>query len=634
MQAIKYLEVQCKTSCVVALTLLHLTLYLACQTSGIEEPNTDLMQALPAADMNAIDPLSFNDEELDLPYYLAHFHRIANAVVLQGPNSGFINIPVWRRERDNQPYNARIMENILSLAFFYANDRPWNSFYASPRLRFRLESALSFWCDIQSPEGAFSEYGTQKWNLAASAFATKFMGESLHWLENGPAIDKQILQRVVDADRKTIHHVLTDSAFYAHGVHYSNQFSNVWAGALAFLHLHPDEEIRSLLMHRLQQSMSSFQSTAGYFYEANGPDWSYNLGTHHSNLHMAFHYAKDPKIKEMLARKERAFSEWLAYNSVPDPDVDEYFVNRGIECRQLRSSFERYGWMLSQGMPLTTVDSLSRAFTLDQDEAKTVTEEVRTQLLQKWPMVDSLPLGDFNAFSPYAFLYRNHDRYYPTATERQSALVQLPINRSPFIHQRYDSRNQTVYTFIKMPSYYAVFNSGQKVRDQQRFGLGLLWTAPSGVLLQSQTKSTHNAWGTRFHSDSLPIEGADLDAQFFVANEPIRIKAGNHDILGQNLSISYSLGETGMKKLTFLPDRIHVVINYPGPFIEHLPLLIAADQSIKIQNGKVVHPSKVQFKVKGSTVSIAESTHVLSASKHIALIEVKAQNELSYDVLF
>ncbi len=45
---------------------------------------------------------------------------------------GFINISVWRAPVDNKPYNARIMENILSLAYFYCTNRPWNVYYAPP----------------------------------------------------------------------------------------------------------------------------------------------------------------------------------------------------------------------------------------------------------------------------------------------------------------------------------------------------------------------------------------------------------------------------------------------------------------------------------------------------------------------
>ena len=128
---------------------------------------------LPAFDAASVKPSMFGDSELDLPYYLVHFERFANSVVEDGPTRGFIHIPVWRNEKDNQPHNARIMENILSLAYFYCTKRPWNVYYGAPGLRDRLEAALAFWVNSQAPTGAFSEYKPQGWNLAATAFATK-----------------------------------------------------------------------------------------------------------------------------------------------------------------------------------------------------------------------------------------------------------------------------------------------------------------------------------------------------------------------------------------------------------------------------------------------------------------------------
>src|SRR5688500_18878566 len=78
---------------------------------------------LAPADLSRLSPSDFRDDELDLPYYLAHFHRLANAVRMSGEDRGFIDLPVWRRPEDNRPYNARIMENLTSLAYFYATDR-------------------------------------------------------------------------------------------------------------------------------------------------------------------------------------------------------------------------------------------------------------------------------------------------------------------------------------------------------------------------------------------------------------------------------------------------------------------------------------------------------------------------------
>ena len=100
-------------------------------------------------DLSQLTPDDFADDELFLPYnmaysekhmpyYLAHFHRLANAV----REDGFIDIAVWRNAADNAPYNARVMESILSLAYFYTTDRPWNPYYGSEALRARLEAAL------------------------------------------------------------------------------------------------------------------------------------------------------------------------------------------------------------------------------------------------------------------------------------------------------------------------------------------------------------------------------------------------------------------------------------------------------------------------------------------------------------
>ena len=98
---------------------------------------TSLWPKVPPADFSKLKPSDFADDELDLPYYLAHFHRLANSVVEEGDNRGFINISVWRNPQDNKPYNARVMENILSLAFFYSTKRPWNQYYGSPAVRLR-----------------------------------------------------------------------------------------------------------------------------------------------------------------------------------------------------------------------------------------------------------------------------------------------------------------------------------------------------------------------------------------------------------------------------------------------------------------------------------------------------------------
>ena len=315
---------------------------LLSSTNRYHYQRTDpLLSPAPVADFS---PADFADNELDLPYYFSHFHRIANAVEVDGPDRGFINISVWRNPKDNKPHNARIMENILALAFFFCTDRPWNVFFAQPDLRQRLETALDFWCGIQNGDGRFSEYGSGNWNLAATAFATKFMGQTLHLLDSGPPIDSVLHQRVIAADRKALYATFTLDELQTHGRNFTNQYANAWGGALAYLDLFPDSELEHLLDQRLEESLTEFQSPAGYFYERSGPDWGYFLGTHHSDIHVAYHYARGTDRASIFLEKERPGT--IGFPTMPwrEPDGTGYALNRAIgnpPARELSSPISR-----------------------------------------------------------------------------------------------------------------------------------------------------------------------------------------------------------------------------------------------------------------------------------------------------
>jgi hypothetical protein len=152
---------------------------------------------VPPFDPSRVKPSDFSDADLDMPYNITYLPRIANSIEAEGPDRGFINISVWRGTAQLHPYNARIMESILTLAWFYATPRKWNQYYASKALRARLELALEYWCNLQSPDGKFSEYGPQQWNLAATAFAVKFISEALRLLKSGPPITPALHARAI-----------------------------------------------------------------------------------------------------------------------------------------------------------------------------------------------------------------------------------------------------------------------------------------------------------------------------------------------------------------------------------------------------------------------------------------------------
>jgi hypothetical protein len=261
------------------------------------------------AELAKLSPTDFSDEDIDLPYYLFHFHTVANAVESTGPNRGFIHINVWRRS--DEAYNARVMENILSLAWFYCADRPWNPYRGDPALRSRLEAALDYWIREQLPDGQFPQSGPGQGDLAATAFASKFVGEALILLHSGPPIDPAILAKAEATDRRAIDTVLTQPKMYTYGSKYENQFGGVWVGGLEYFAIHPDPELRALWEKVFNQSGGDFQSPAGYYYEKRGPDFEYTMDTHGHNSRQIWPWLRGTPFGDKLIARDAAWFDWL-----------------------------------------------------------------------------------------------------------------------------------------------------------------------------------------------------------------------------------------------------------------------------------------------------------------------------------
>ena len=588
-------------------------------------------------DWSKLKPADFADDELDMPYFLAHLSTVANAVVDRGENRGFIDIAVWRSRDNNRPYNARILENCLSLAYFYCTRRPWNPYFGDPALRKRLEAVLEYWCGMQSEDGRFSEYGPKEWNLAATAFATKFMGATLVLLQNGPPIDSVLMKRVVQADRKAIDAVLRREDLYAHGRIYTNQYCNVWPGALSYLRLVPDPEIEAWLRKRIRETVADFQSPVGYFYERNGPDWSYNLGTQPTNLEAAKRYAADPEIRNTFIGQEKLFYDWLSYNAVPEPDDPVFFLNRAVETRGRVPFIGREpAGLFSRDAPPGEDVELARLFCTSREELDGRRREVRTRLEKAWPAVDEL-----RGFTPYDFLGRDFPRWLPTDAERRRAIAKLPtLAKERFIHQRTDSRFPVSYSFIRRPSYYAAFNSGQILNGMQRYGLGLLWNPAAGAVLQSQTGSRDGAWGTLLKDSAAVVEAGTFHPVFSVDGRTVRPKAGASDLPDGVLAVEYAVRKTGSKKIRFEENGIRIAVQYKGNFTENIPLLVGGKNSLVLKPGRVeLGRFTIRFdpKAKPRIQEMEERQSFGSHGsefKYVRIVKIEARDSLEYELKF
>ncbi len=577
-------------------------------------------------DLGELSPDDFADDELDIPYYLHHFHTIANSVVEEGDDRGFIDISVWRRESDNEPYNARVMENHLSFAWFYCTDRPWNPYYADPAVRAHLEAVLDFWVRMQNEDGRFSEYGVERWNLPATAFATKFMGRTLELLKDGPPIDDDLHQRVIDANRRAIMVTLTDENLRSHGTRFANQFSNVWAGALAYVDLFGDEEIREHLEAHLLADEDPFMSPAGYFYEANGPDWGYNMGTEQSNVRMAYHYTKEGPLGDAFVEKMERWIDWLSYNAVPEPDSNRWVLNHAIECRTGRTSvFTVANLAVADRVPL------ARVWTTTQEQLQERCESQREALEENWPQVRELREGSFSAFSPYTFLHRDHAIYHPTQAEREEALALVPhVARDRFIHQRVDSRFPLQYTYVRRPGYYAAITTGERVRPSQRYGLSVVWTPDRGAVMQSQMSGGADAWGTRPPEGDLPHEAGSLETKFAIDDVSVEPEPGARDLPDGTLEMTWPLGDAGQKTVTFADDAIEVHVSYEGAFTEQLPLLVAEEP--QFEGGKIIVDGRTLVEVGEQAIEVA-ATNTRVGDSRLWAVSIDAIDEMNYRII-
>jgi hypothetical protein len=606
--------------------LLLLTL-LACQ-SGNDLPK------VKEVDLSQVDPAGFTEEEWFMPYYLKHFASVANSVVDTGENRGYFNLSVWRGSQNHHTYNARVMEGILSLVWFYCTDRPWNTYYSDPALKRRIEASLQFWCKIQNTDGRFSEYGVERWSLAPTAFATKFIGRALWLLEKqGPQIDEAIFEQARISLRKAIYIGFTHEELWEHGRNYTNQFANLWGGALAYLDVWPDEEIEALLKKRIKQSMTEFQSPLGFFYERGGPDWGYNLSTHHSDLQVAWEYA-DREIRELIIEKTKNWYEWFSYNAVKEPRNMCYYLNRAIETRQQKGyylnidvedpAFQRWA-------PQAEFIPVARAFEMSKEEFSNSNKRQYDQMLRTYPEVAPLDEGEFNAFTPYAFLHHNMKIWLPSQKQKEEAIEGLPyLKDSSFVKLMHDKRSETSYAFIRTPLYYITFNSGKIISDQQRYGIGLIWTPGMGTVFQSQSRTDEASWGTKA-IDSLQVyEARDLIPEVM----PPQLES---DQPFQVITFSYNLAENGKKTVTLDKENIRVEVNHTGVFTEILPVLNSEDDVISIKGGQIQIETHV-----GSLLIISSEKDGITlkdfetelGNKKCKVIEISSENRLTYEFVF
>lgn len=624
---------------------------------GPVNADTAPLAQVPAPDFSLIDLADFSDEDYlapkvwthdsrGIPYYFTHFHQVANAVRLEEPYRGFIDIVVHRQPAYNKPFNARVQENHLWLAYFYSHNANWNLYYGMPEVRYRLEAVLEHLLTLQNPDGTFSEYHFGENNLGGVSFAIQFLGQTIRLLNEAkasnsgfPFINEELFDRVIAATRFSLIRVLEDDRLWGYGRATTNKYTLVWSSVAAYLQYYPDTELESKMLARLEQSEDEFISPAGFYYESDAYDMGYNLAVHLQNLIGDYHYFKDTPLEQAMIDKESKFFEWLSYNLVLEPDGTYFTANSAVGSRNSSLTVDRKDIPLAEKLPL------ARVFVRTQEEVAADIAAAKEAITQDgiWPNVPELPLTGGNAYNPYGLYNRIMYNYHPTEAEKGEAIQSLPyIARDRFIHQRVDSADRSgwEFTYIRRPGYYATFNAGELINGLQVFGLGLLWHPEGGIMLSSKTEaqdlnatSRGYSWGTRAADKSRVYENGDVLAQYTIDGGTIEPAVGYGDLPEGELAVQYSLGNAGQKTVTYGEEGITVAIQHAGAFEERFPLTIASGDQLDISGNKITVTRghvvlEIEFDREVEAGIEKASSQVFTHS--VNMLVVSAVDQLSY----
>ncbi|MCU0791548.1 MAG: cellulose binding domain-containing protein [Opitutaceae bacterium] len=608
---------------------------------------------VPAASFSSLSLAQFADHELEVPYHLFHFAQVANAVVETGTDRGFLNIRVNREPVDNQLHNARIMENQLSLAYFYTADRPWNPYRGHAAVRVRLEAMLDRWARIQNQpgsadgdfDGLFAEYSATNWSQAPTSFGAMHAAEALDLIvDSGLPFDAVVLDNARIALRRALIALFTREDMRRHARQWSNQFNGSYHAALIYLENWPDPTLDAAFAKAVADSAAQDQSPAGFYYEQEGPDFGYS-SVHENNLRVALPRLRDrADLLPVVVAEDTHWNDWLAANYVLQPGLSPrtFLTNAGLNTRT------SHAFQNPRSRPLAEWAAPSRLFALTDTEFTSAVAARRAQVQTQFGAWGALSVPSAYSYIP-AFVFdavRPLNVWHPTAAQRAAADTAWPSLAVGSANRQFHDPRPVTLTTSKRPAYYAAVTTGNIRITRQNYGLGLLWGPKFGVALQSVANTpSSNTWayGTRRSgvSGGATYETANLPATVSVAGSGVSPVSGVRDLATGDVTIAYPLAAAGItygqKTLTLGAARIDVSLTHSGAFAELLPLAHASDAVLTTSATRVVlqRPDGSSFLLQlespGATLSVG-GTSALTTGIARRAVTINASGSLAYSL--
>ncbi|MEV0385683.1 hypothetical protein [Nonomuraea sp. NPDC050643] len=481
-------------------TLLRAAALLPVATPVIVPGTAGAASSLPdLAPLPALDRRSFAPHEQRFAPYLATLAPMVNDM----DDSGFFAGGWWRSPA--APYNARVQEHVFTLAWFYANARPWNPYAGNAGLLAALDAALGHYLSLQHADGSFPEYNRNEHGLAPTGFGIGYLAKTLRILRATGALPGRQSQ-LAAALRTAMTWFLNPAnrTAWQEPLSYANQTASGLAGAALALRLDPDPALARSLTEAFARIAATGVSPAGFFYEERGHDMNYNFEVMLPELADAYYSNPDPHLVDMARR----FTGFLSYNLLREPDGSGYLVNVAPSTRtstrwydEVRPDPDRtaLNWTFVRMVPLLSAFLTAREDLADARAAWSASADPVTPLAKQ----DT---------SPRILTHGLHGERFPDRQQRIAAISDLPYLRSQdFVELRRDAGQDFLY--VRKPGLYLGGYFGDRA-SRSRTGLTFLWHPEAGTIICVLNDNNHACWSTVFPGQ-VPDSNGPLPATYF-----------------------------------------------------------------------------------------------------------------------
>ena len=536
-------------------------------------------------EVTSVDKSQWKPEEYGLLYQFVNFARMANSVVTEpGPLQGWFSEALWRHY-SYAPFNARVMENYHSLAFFYGYEAPWNIYYKDPEVLRRLELALNYTFDLMGENGAIPEYATADMDtpmLAPSSFGMEYMAGCLEVA--GDVLPEGLKKRLVEQARKAAVYVLTSEESWDHARAFTNQFLGSMSGGARLARLTDDAGLMALVEKAGDALLEegSFMSPMGFMYENSGPEtFAYFFVTLHRLIPL-YHEWPDARVLEVLRRHCAWMSRWMLL----EPDGETVILAGSHQTRtgggyrlSTRSQGGIGALLATKDQAPRTQNGLEKLLTDGSDERRFIklflgSQEAEEEKRKAWEAEED-PMGvcrgralrqGYNPVSTLAL----YPPYVPPETEIAQVRGSLPcLEEKPFCQTQEDDRGNQ-YVFIRFPTYYTGLAFATR-RSTAQHGPGFLWLDGGGTVILSEN-GERACWETA---------AGGKGTSKATALAEVREGRGGHEVI-----LRYD--EPALRKAyVYRPEGIDVQISARGGnATERIPLLLREDDVVHLDYGR------------------------------------------------